>query len=106
MCQCGLTGTGDVTSVGRGQGKFYTVNVPLHEGVQNNQYFSVFTGVLSEVKDRFQPQCVLLQCGADMLSGDPLGEFSLTPTGAGHCVSYILQWKLPTLLMGGGDPSY
>ena len=90
-------------SVGGGQGKYYTVNVPLREGVQDDQYYSVFTGVLSEVKDRYQPECVLLQCGADMLSGDPLGEFSLTPLGAGRCISYVLHWKLPTLLLGGGE---
>ena len=58
--------------------------------------------VLSEVRGHFQPQCVVLQCGADMLSGDPLGDFCLTPWGASRCVHYVLQWELPTLLLGGG----
>ena len=88
--------------MGGGRGKFYTVNVPLQEGVRDSQYYQVFTGILSEVQTRFQPHCVLLQCGADMLTGDPLGEFNLTPQGAGKCVNNILQWKLPTLLLGGG----
>lgn len=96
------TGTGDVTSVGGGRGKFYTVNVPLREGVRDDQYYSIFTGVLSEARERFRPQCVVLQCGADMLSGDPLGEFNLTPLGAGRCISHVLQWNIPLLLTGGG----
>ncbi len=43
-----------------------------------------------------------MQCGADLLSGDPIGSFSLTPHGVGSCVTAILQWGLPTLLLGGG----
>lgn len=89
-------------AIGGGRGKFYTVNVPLHEGVQDHQYYSVFTEVLSEVKGRYQPECVVMQCGGDLLVGDPLGEFNLTPRGAGRCVEYILQWRLPTIMMGGG----
>ena len=43
-----------------------------------------------------------MQCGADVLSGDPLGNFNLTPTGASLCVRHMLQWRLPTILLGGG----
>ena len=103
---CPPAGTGGVGGVGGGRGKFYTVNVPLHEGVGDDQYHSLFSGVLCEVKGRYQPQCVVIQCGADPLSDDPLGEFNLTPRGAGECVNLILQWRLPTILMGGGQPTH
>ena len=58
--------------------------------------------VLSEVKLSFDPHVVVMQCGADMLSGDPVGSFCLTPEGAGKCVSFVLHWDIPTLLLGGG----
>ena len=61
-----------------------------------------FSRVLSEIKGRFEPDVVVLQCGADMLSGDPLGSFSLTLRGVGMCATFILQWGIPTLLLGGG----
>jgi histone deacetylase 8 len=99
-------GTGAVADIGRGRGKFHTINVPLHEGVQDHQYYSVFSGVMTEVRERYQPQCLLLQCGADLLTGDPLGEFNLTPRGAGRCVEFLLQWRLPTVMMGGGGYNF
>jgi len=65
-------------------------------------FFVFFSRVLSEIKGRFEPDVVVLQCGADMLSGDPLGSFSLTLRGVGMCATFILQWGIPTLLLGGG----
>ena len=62
--------------------------------------------VLSDVKSCFQPAAVVVQCGADMLSGDPIGTFSLTPHGMGDNVAYILGWKLPTVLLGGGGYNF
>ena len=92
-----------MSDIGGGRGKFHTVNVPLHEGVQDGQYHALFSGVLAEVRERYQPQCLVLQCGADLLTGDPLGEFNLTPQGTGRCVELLLQWRLPTIMMGGGE---
>ena len=62
--------------------------------------------VLSDVKSCFQPSAVVLQCGADMLSGDPVGTFSLTPHGMSDNVDYVLAWKLPTVLLGGGGYNF
>ena len=36
-------GTGDVDSVGAGRGKFHCVNVPLKDGVRDEQYGEIFT---------------------------------------------------------------
>lgn len=60
--------------------------------------FSLFPKVLEE----FNPDCVVVQCGADCLSGDPLGGFNLSLNGLGHCVTEILQTELPGLFLGGG----
>ena len=38
-----------------------------------------------------------------MLSGDPVGSFSLTLRGVGRCVTFVLQWDIPTMLLGGGQ---
>lgn len=29
-------GTGDVTDIGFGEGKYYSLNVPLHSGIKDN----------------------------------------------------------------------
>ena len=62
--------------------------------------------VASDVKKCFNPDVIVMQCGADMLSSDPIGTFSLTPHGLGDIVHYILQWDMPTLLLGGGGYNF
>ena len=57
---------------------------------------------MAEVRDKFSPEAVVVQCGADGLHGDPMQSFNLTIQGLGNCVSFILNWHLPTLLLGGG----
>lgn len=50
----------------------------------------------------FQPSAIVLQCGADSLSGDRLGCFNLTLKGHGRCVEFVKKFNLPLLLVGGG----
>lgn len=66
----------------------------------------IYTRVATDVNSCFKPDVVVLQCGADMLIGDPIGTFSLTPQGLSRCVHSILLWDLPTLLLGGGGYNF
>lgn len=50
----------------------------------------------------YQPSAVVLQCGADSLSGDRLGCFNLTLKGHGKCVEFVKRYNMPLLLVGGG----
>ena len=43
-----------------------------------------------------------MQCGADSLSYDKLGDFCLTVKGHGECVNFVKKFNLPILLLGGG----
>lgn len=52
--------------------------------------------------EMYQPSAVVLQCGADSLSGDRLGCFNLTIHGHAKCVEYIKSFNLPLLMLGGG----
>jgi hypothetical protein len=52
--------------------------------------------------EKFRPEAVLLQCGADSLSGDRLGCFNLSTRGHGECVAFVKSFGLPTLVVGGG----
>lgn len=58
--------------------------------------------VISHVMEWYKPSAVVLQCGADSLSGDRLGPFNLTMRGHANCVQFIKSFNLPTLLLGGG----
>ncbi|XP_061816882.1 histone deacetylase 8 [Nerophis lumbriciformis] len=95
-------GTGDVADTGLGKGRWYAINVPLEDGIQDDRYFQVFTSVMSEVHVQFNPEAVVMQLGADTMAGDPMCSFNMTPVGVANCLQYVLQWHLPTLLLGGG----
>eukprot|EP00079_Xenopus_tropicalis_P037878 XP_017951649.1 PREDICTED: histone deacetylase 8 isoform X1 [Xenopus tropicalis] len=95
-------GTGDVSDIGLGKGRYYSVNVPLQDGIQDEKYYQICEGVLKEVFTTFNPEAVVLQLGADTIAGDPMCSFNMTPQGIGKCLKYVLQWQLPTLILGGG----
>lgn len=54
------------------------------------------------IVDSFQPSAVVVQCGADGLNGDPVGECNLRLETYEICVRNILNCNLSTLLLGGG----
>ncbi|ORY57822.1 histone deacetylase domain-containing protein [Pseudomassariella vexata] len=95
-------GTGELRDIGIGQGKYYAVNFPLRDGIDDASYKSVFEPVISSVMEFYSPDAVVLQCGGDSLSGDRLGCFNLSMAGHSNCVKFVKSFNLPTLVLGGG----
>ncbi|RMZ82372.1 hypothetical protein DV737_g2126, partial [Chaetothyriales sp. CBS 132003] len=95
-------GTGELRDVGVGQGKYYAVNFPLRDGIDDSSYKGIFEPVIKATMDFYQPSAVVLQCGGDSLSGDRLGCFNLSMKGHANCVRYVKSFNLPTLILGGG----
>ena len=95
-------GTGDIRDIGYGSGKYYSVNVPLRDGINDQSYQSIFKPVISHVMQWYRPSAVILQCGSDSLAGDRLGCFNLSSKGHAQCVEFIKSFNLPTLYLGGG----
>lgn len=58
------------------------------------------------VGENFCADVIVVQCGCDCLSGDPLGNFNLTEKSLTHCVKTILQANLPTIFLGGGTMNF
>lgn len=95
-------GTGDVKDSGFGKGKNYAINFPLNDGMDDASYQSIFRPVIASIMERYAPGAVVLQCGADSLSGDRLGCFNLSIQGHADCVKYVGSFNIPTLVLGGG----
>nr|XP_018266320.1 histone deacetylase 1/2 [Kwoniella dejecticola CBS 10117]OBR88478.1 histone deacetylase 1/2 [Kwoniella dejecticola CBS 10117] len=95
-------GTGDVRDIGMKRGKNYAVNVPLRDGITDESYQSIFKPVIQHIMDWFRPGAVVLQMGADSLSGDKLGGFNLTLDGHGECTSFVKSFGVPVMMLGGG----
>lgn len=68
----------------------------------DESYKSVFEPVISKIMEMYRPSAIVLQCGADSLSGDRLGVLNLSMRGHANCVNFIKSFNLPTLLLGGG----
>lgn len=99
-------GTGDLRDIGAGKGKYYAVNIPLRDGMDDESYESIFVPIISKVMETFQPSAVVLQCGADSLTGDRLGCFNLTVKGHGKCVEFVKKYNLPFMMVGGGGKQF
>mmetsp|Transcript_13876 Transcript_13876/g.19872 ORF Transcript_13876/g.19872 Transcript_13876/m.19872 type:complete len:426 (-) Transcript_13876:201-1478(-) len=95
-------GTGDILDSGYGKGKNYALNFPLNDGMDDDSFLGIFQPVIQSVMDKFAPGAVVLQCGADSLSGDRLGCFNLSLKGHAGCVEFVKGFNIPMLVLGGG----
>ncbi|MCJ1348426.1 histone deacetylase [Peltigera leucophlebia] len=95
-------GTGELRDIGVGQGKHYSVNFPLRDGIDDRSYKGIFEPVIKSVMEYYRPEAIVLQCGGDSLSGDRLGCFNLSMQGHANCVNFVKSFNLPVLVLGGG----
>lgn len=95
-------GTGAMDEIGVGNGKNFSLNVPLRDGIDDDNYVALFQSIVEPVMTKFQPGAVVLQCGADSLGGDRLGCFNLNIKAHGECVKHVKSFGIPLLVVGGG----
>eukprot|EP00899_Mesostigma_viride_P021228 jgi/Mesvir1/29106/Mv18412-RA.1 len=95
-------GTGDVKDVGESKGRFYALNVPLKDGIDDANFLRMFKPIITKVMESFQPGAIILQCGADSLAADRLGVFNLSIEGHAECVRFVKKFNVPVLVTGGG----
>ncbi|RKP27374.1 hypothetical protein SYNPS1DRAFT_12767, partial [Syncephalis pseudoplumigaleata] len=95
-------GTGDIDDIGLDKGKYYAVNVPLRDGMNDEAYRDLFQTTISHIMGWYRPGAVVLQCGADSLAGDRLGCFNLSMRGHAACVEFMKSFNVPLLVVGGG----
>jgi histone deacetylase HOS2 len=97
-------GTGDLTDIGlKGTpGEHFALNVPIPSGIDDRQYSKLFNEVTGSAVEAFNPGAIVLQCGADSLGGDRLGQFNINIKQHGECVSFVKKLRRPLLLLGGG----
>ena len=70
--------------------------------MDDTSYRQIFKPVVDKVVELYRPSAIVLQCGADSLTGDRLGCFNLTLKGHAECVKHVKGYNLPMLVLGGG----
>lgn len=71
-------GTGWVNEIGEGEGRGFTVNVPLPPGTSDNDYLYALREVFPPLVEVFKPDLLLVLLGADTYYNDPLTALDLT----------------------------
>jgi acetoin utilization deacetylase AcuC-like enzyme len=74
-------GTGAFDEVGKGEGKGFTVNIPLTVGYGDGEFSVIYEKVLKPIALEYRPEMILVSAGFDIYYGDPLGGMNVTPRG-------------------------
>ncbi|KAH6580735.1 hypothetical protein BASA50_003450 [Batrachochytrium salamandrivorans] len=96
-------GTGGQFDAGIGKGRHHALNIPLRSGMRGPSFARLFQQITASAIDAYTPDAIVMQCGVDGLSLDPLGgNWNLDTTSIGDCVKTVVNAGLPTLFCGGG----
>jgi acetoin utilization deacetylase AcuC-like enzyme len=89
-------GTGFVTETGSGEGKGFTVNVPLSTGPGDAEYMEIFKEILEPIALEYKPDIVFVSAGFDIYYQDPLGGMQVTPEGFADLARVVLDFAKET----------
>jgi acetoin utilization protein AcuC len=99
-------GTGARSETGRGEAAGTKLNVPMPPGADDAAFLAAWEEVEGFI-DAAKPELILLQCGADSISGDPITHLRYSPEAHAHAARRLAvladkhaQGRL--LAMGGG----
>ena len=77
-------GTGFVSEIGEGEGRGFSVNVPLPPGTADAGYRAAFDAIVPPLARAFRPEVIVTQTGADAHAGDPLTHLALSTAAYEH----------------------
>lgn len=69
----------------------FSVNIPLPPRTGDTAYFLSFRTAYDALFSVFDPQAIVVQCGADTICGDPIGRLCVTTQAHVACVRHILK---------------
>jgi acetoin utilization deacetylase AcuC-like enzyme len=103
-------GTGAVSETGEGDGKGFTINVPLHAGAGDGEYRAAFDRIVAPALEAFAPELVLVSAGFDAAARDPLAEMNVSAEGFGYMARLVgeqavrsARGRIAIVLEGGYD---
>ena len=90
--------TGALTDAGVGN----CFNLPVPAGLNDSEMRAALQGLILPRLAEFAPQVVILQCGADALSEDPLSRLTLSNNAHWAVVAALRDFAPRLLVLGGG----
>jgi acetoin utilization protein AcuC len=90
--------TGALTDVGVGQ----VYNLPVAAGLNDDEMALIRDHLILPVVDSFQPDAIVLQCGADAVAEDPQSRLTLSNSAHWAVVAALRPLAPRYLVLGGG----
>ncbi|HEV3484260.1 MAG TPA: histone deacetylase, partial [Vicinamibacterales bacterium] len=84
-------GTGAADEVGDGEGRGFTVNVPMEAGSRDADYALVYRDFIVPVLAQFAPGVVIVSAGYDAHQDDPLASMRMTTAGYAAVVREVVH---------------
>ena len=81
-------GTGAACETGAGAATGSKLNLPLPPGAGDAEFLAAWPAIEAHL-ERFAPEFILFQCGADSLGGDPITHLQLTEEAHGHAARQL-----------------
>jgi acetoin utilization protein AcuC len=83
-------GTGAASETGKGAAEGTKLNLPMPPGSDDAAFTCVWPRVIAHL-EKFDPQFIILQCGADSLEGDPITHLRFSAKTHGHAARELAQ---------------
>ena len=90
--------TGAMTDIGAGQ----VYNLPVPRGFNDDEMALIRDALILPVVERFQPDAIVLQCGADAVAEDPQSRLTLSNNAHWAIVAALRPLAPRYLILGGG----
>jgi acetoin utilization protein AcuC len=95
-------GTGFVRELGEGEGRGFSVNLPIEAYTDTEAYLPAFEAVVPPLVERFRPDAIVAQLGIDAHRTDPLTHLALDVQGFARAVARINTLAPRLVALGGG----
>ena len=83
-------GTGWIEEIGSGDGKGFTINIPLPPLTSDDLFLDILNALIPALKEQFNPDFVAVSAGFDAHHSDPLLQLNLT-TNAFYAIGKLLS---------------
>ena len=80
----------------------FSINAPLPERIGDADWLTLAKYGVSHLIDAFDPQYLVVQCGADALFNDPHKSTSLSQSAYLSLIEHVKRFARPMLILGGG----
>lgn len=82
-------GTGAAEETGVGPARGTKLNLPLMPGAGDEEFYAAWAQVEAHL-ERFAPEFILFQCGADSLKGDPITHLQFSEEAHAHAAARLV----------------